>query len=734
MLLLWPGGLFEGGANFGVPQLLSIAGAVRAAGGEVTVVDLDSERAFGPLRIGALGAGYDLIGVACYSSYDYLKVLALGEQLRAAAPRAWLVVGGYHPSARPDDFTAPESPYDYVVVGDGEGPIARLTEALSSGKRPLQRVLGPASSPGPGAYDWSLLERYRPVARRVASQAEIYLSRGCPYDCAFCMERAKRDTSWRALEPGEALEEMHRLDRFLDLRGWTLFVADALFGMKQAWRRELLAGLARRPLRADKIWLLIRIDLIEQEDIELMARANVAPGFGLESGDPEQVRRIRKGGKLSDYLDRMVRIAGWARERNVPFGANVILGHPGETEASVRTTAAYLKRLFLDDPRGTTGFLSIDPFRLYPGSPIDEELASWQQQTGFVPHRYPWWHDGDQDFLSEWVDPSASLDFRRTLRLKAELLDPILQELPRRFAYQGPAREYFLRSIDEQVRLTAPRYRLRKLALEHLWRGLLGGAPQPARRQALRGDGALAEAAREAREEQLGRGYLQRLSPRIAAALALTPREQFTRLEDACDSDRDIPLPLTDDGLSTISAMHAYAFTYEALGLVEGDHLVELGSGTGYGAALASRLVGPEGSILTLEWEPTLAALAAENTAELGNVEAQQGDAHEVGRWGPARRVAVTFSVGEIPEGWLEALEEGGRLVAPVGPRDRQRLMLVERREGRLHRRALGDVVYVRDRAEEPALAREEEAVEAATVGVEAAGTASKRMGPEEGR
>src|SRR5690606_8210474 len=133
----------------------------------------------------------------------------------------------------------------------------RLASAIVSGKRPLMRVLGPDSTPDPSElvpYDWSLLERYRPIARQRASQAEIYLSRGCPYDCAFCMERAKRDVSWRSLPPEQALEELHRLDRFLDLSRWTLFVADALFGMKRAWRREFLEALARRPIRAKKIW------------------------------------------------------------------------------------------------------------------------------------------------------------------------------------------------------------------------------------------------------------------------------------------------------------------------------------------------------------------------------------------------------------------------------------------------------------------------------------------------
>ena len=69
------------------------------------------------------------------------------------------------------------------------------------------------------------------------------------------------------------MEEIHRLDAFLDLSRWTLFVADALFGMKAKWRKAFLEELARRPCRARKVWLLIRVDLVDREDLELMKRA-----------------------------------------------------------------------------------------------------------------------------------------------------------------------------------------------------------------------------------------------------------------------------------------------------------------------------------------------------------------------------------------------------------------------------------------------------------------------------
>jgi protein-L-isoaspartate(D-aspartate) O-methyltransferase len=686
VLLLWPGGLFAGGANFGVPQLLSIAGVLRRAGAEVDVVDLDMERAFGGASVPALcRAGYDLVGIGCYSSYDYLKVMAIAELVRAELPRAWLVTGGYHPSARPGDFTGDGSPFDYVVVGDGEAPMLRLLQALEAGRRPLVRVIGPEALPDRNlvTYDWELLERYRPVARRVASQAEIYLSRGCPYDCAFCMERAKRDTAWRALDPERAVEEVHRLDRFLDLSSWTLFVADALFGMKAPWRKTFLEALARRPSRAQKIWLLIRVDLVDREDLELMARANVAPGFGLESGDPEHLRRIRKSGKLEGYLDRMRRVAGWAHELGVPFGANVIVGHPGETEASMRTSAAYLRELFLGDARGTMGFLSVDPFRLYPGSPIDDELDDWRRDTGMRLHRYPWWHDGDQDFLSEWVDPSSELDFRRTFELRRELFDPIVRAIPRRFSYQGPARDYFVRAIDEQVELASPRRHLHTLGLWHLWRELTGNDRGPT----LEEDADLATVARAARHD-----VVENMA--YGAALEAVPRERFVDVDQIGRSADDAPSPLGDDERATISAFHAYARAFEALELGAGDALVELGGGSGYGAAVAAEIVGERGSVLSIEIDPDLAERAMKQLSPWPWARCIAADAHDTTPWAGATKVYVAFALRELPQAWLDALAPGGRLIAPIG-RDVQVLTVFDRQGAR----ELEPVRYVPDRS-----------------------------------
>lgn len=474
---MWPGGVFGHEGNFGVPQILSLAQAVQRSGAVVTVFDLDAERALGTRLNEEIQRGhYDIVAISCYSSYDYLKVMALATWLRRYAEDAWFVVGGYHPSARPADFTGRRSPFDCVVVGEGEQALTDLVTARQDGTLPEQPLLmGSATHPSSTMpYPFELLERYRPVFDRIVGRVEIYLSRGCPYGCSFCMERSKRTVAWRALSVDEAMDQIERLEHFIDLRGRILRISDALFGMKRHYRRALLERLAQRPTRADKIWLLTRADLLEKQDFELMAKANVAPGMGLESGDPELLRSTGKlRGSVDAFYDKLFEIADWARSYDVPFGTNVIVGLPGETSQSLERTAGYLDRLFLGESP-SVGFFGIDRFRLYPGSGIDQHLDSWKAQTGFLPHRPRWWLDADQDFLSEWNDPSRDLDFERCMQQSFERFAPRLATLLDRFAYRGPARDRYLATIQENLASWSAGARQRQQELARLWAPLEG--------------------------------------------------------------------------------------------------------------------------------------------------------------------------------------------------------------------------------------------------------------------
>jgi protein-L-isoaspartate(D-aspartate) O-methyltransferase len=185
-------------------------------------------------------------------------------------------------------------------------------------------------------------------------------------------------------------------------------------------------------------------------------------------------------------------------------------------------------------------------------------------------------------------------------------------------------------------------------------------------------------------------------------ALLEVPRERFVRADDVERSAEDTPLPLDDEGNATISAPHAYLLSFRLLELAPGDSLVELGSGSGYGSALAAFIVGQRGRVTSFEIDPALARWAERTLADQPNVTVVHGDAMtSAPRWGDAKKIVVTFAVESLPAQWLAAVPEGGRLVAPVGGRDRdQRLVLVRRAGGVIGESEHGAVRYVKNRSD----------------------------------
>lgn len=237
-------------------------------------------------------------------------------------------------------------------------------------------------------------------------------------------------------------------------------------------------------------------------------------------------------------------------------------------------------------------------------------------------------------------------------------------------------------------------------------------------------DGALAEAALRARfrlthdvVRRVGTSLPTSLLPRYLDALLRAPRERFVLPEDIALSADDAPLPLDRQGMATVSAPHAYLLTYGLLELREGDHLLELGTGTGYGAAIARDIIGPSGRVASVEIDHQLATRARHliHLLERGGprtVTLLEGDASELAPAllqalpapRPPVKVAVTFALNTIPSALVDLLPEGSCLVAPVASPegdkrdDVQQLLRWEKRDGAVHRSTHGAVRYVTER------------------------------------
>ena len=180
----------------------------------------------------------------------------------------------------------------------------------------------------------------------------------------------------------------------------------------------------------------------------------------------------------------------------------------------------------------------------------------------------------------------------------------------------------------------------------------------------------------------------------VLRAMEEIPREVFVDAADRADAYRDSALGIACG--QTISQPFVVAYMTEQLQLQKHHRALEIGTGSGYQAAILSRLCG---QVLTVERYRTLADSARARLAKLGcdNVEVMFADGFDIPAGaGTFDRIIVTAAMEQIPEALTERLEPGGILIAPVGPHQgTQTLVRMIRTDAGLQRKNLVDVRFV---------------------------------------
>ncbi len=208
--------------------------------------------------------------------------------------------------------------------------------------------------------------------------------------------------------------------------------------------------------------------------------------------------------------------------------------------------------------------------------------------------------------------------------------------------------------------------------------------------------GANAEATFAAERERMvesqirGRGLADE---RVLAAMREVPRHRFVPDAERARAYADRPLPIGWD--QTISQPYIVALMCAKLALEPGARVLEVGTGSGYHAAVLSRLAA---EVYSIEIVEPLALRAGATLAELGygNVHVRAGDGY--GGWpdaAPFDAIVLTAAPPEIPAPLLDQLALGGRLVAPVGDGWSQELQVVTRTADGFHRETVAPVRFV---------------------------------------
>lgn len=321
----------------------------------------------------------NLIGI---SSMTHEIILSdhLAGQIKKKLKKVPVVIGGCHLTALPKETMVEFSHFDYGIYGEGEKTLLDLAKLVMEGKQGQRKkilslvyrdkenhiVVNPPAArltadelnslPYP-AYD-----QYYAWPKDLSGKNDYYVimaSRGCPYNCAFCMRVLGRQVRRRS--PESIIKEMeYALKRY---KAHTFQFCDEIFLFNDRITFETLALIKKR-FSEDKIrWQgLTRANLVTEELIKAARQSGCYTlDIGIESGNDEILKRIDK--RIT--TQQAEKAVGIIKKAGISVSAYFILGHPGETVKTIKDTIKFAARL---NPNS----LALGIMVPYPGTRIYE--------------------------------------------------------------------------------------------------------------------------------------------------------------------------------------------------------------------------------------------------------------------------------------------------------------------------------------------------------------------------
>jgi anaerobic magnesium-protoporphyrin IX monomethyl ester cyclase len=302
--------------------------------------------------------------------------LALKHANYAREKGKTVVMGGPHPSFMYEDILR-TGQVDYVVVSEGELTSCELAEALAGGRVVPEGIKGLAwledgqvrtsqsrpfiedidTIPIPDRTFLNIDAYRRTKLEKVYPATTMITSRGCPFDCSFCVSTQLTGSRWRKHSVDHVIEELRELVEVYGFEG--VFFSDDNFSVDMKRIRELCGRIIEEKIKV-RWWAMSRADTIvrNEQDIPLMRESGCGTVFlGVESPDERTLEAYNKK-STADTSREAVEIL---HRNGIRVQGSYILGGPGETVADIRRAVKYACQLNAK----ITQFTLLTP---YPGS------------------------------------------------------------------------------------------------------------------------------------------------------------------------------------------------------------------------------------------------------------------------------------------------------------------------------------------------------------------------------
>ncbi len=405
--------------------ILSVGSALKRHGFEVELINITEKEidktvgevvAKNPLLV-ALSV---MTGIQTKHNAEFYKKIKASSDLK-------ILWGGIHPSLLPEQCLG-EDYIDFVIVGEGEETSVELVQKLKN-RESLENIFGLGykqdgkikinptrpliNNLDLWPMDFSLLdmEKYLYKLDKYKRVVAYKTSRGCPFNCAFCYNRAFNQSRWRAWSIERVVNDIEYLKQEYQIDAIKFY--DDNFFVDKARALEILR---RINLPAH---LEVRIDMIDEELArELKERQVFDLLIGAESGSDRLLNLINK--KIT--VERIMSAVKSLAKYNVPASYSVIVGLPAETKEEFFLTVDLLYKIYKIHPRSA---ITLGAYMPYPGS-LMYEMAI---KEGFSPPSATEdWGKIDRfrkDFSSPWVIGNKVWRIREYFKLLKFKLGPV---------------------------------------------------------------------------------------------------------------------------------------------------------------------------------------------------------------------------------------------------------------------------------------------------------------------